>query len=187
MSFLTLDDFEKGLDEYDFEQRLFPAIASRVAAGEELKKRDVLQILKWKLGRVTDANSTTVSDEHLKQINQAVRIASKPERGAEALEALDRVPGIGLATATAILTVCYPGEFTILDWRALETLQEPKKLSANDWTAATYMKEYLPKVREQQALWGCTLRDADRALWGLSVRKRMTDVLSGSDGLPEAE
>jgi hypothetical protein len=49
------------------------------------------------------------------------------------------------------------------------------------------MKEYLPRVPEQQVLWGCMLRDADRALWGLSVRKRMTDVLDVSDGLPEAE
>jgi hypothetical protein len=123
-------------------------------------------------------------DENLKQINQALRIASKPHCGIEALEALDRVPGIGLATATPILTVCYPGEFTILDWRVFETLQEAKKLSADDWTASTYMKEYLPKVREQQVLWDCSLRDADRALWGLSVRKRINEPAGAADGSP---
>jgi hypothetical protein len=184
MNLLSKEDFENGLDEYDLEQRVFPGIGSRIAAAGELNSLDVLRILKWKLGRITDDNSKTVSEENLKQINQAIRIASKPDCGAEALEALDRVPGIGLATATAILTVCYPGEFTILDWRVLETLQEAKKLSADDWTASTYMKEYLPRVREQQALWGCTLRDADRALWGLSVRKRINEVAGASDGSP---
>ncbi len=181
MNFLSKTEFEMGLDEYNLEQEVFPAIASRIAAGEELNNQDVLRILKWKLGRVTDANSKTVSDENLKQINQAVRIARKPDCGAEALEALDRIPGIGLATATAILTVCYPVEFTILDWRVLETLQEVKRPNADDWTASTYIGEYLPRVREQQAAWACTLRDADRALWGLSVRRRMIEVAAASD------
>jgi hypothetical protein len=57
MKLLSIEDFGKGLDEYDAEQRVFPAIASRIEAGKELTERDVLQILKWKLGRVTDANS----------------------------------------------------------------------------------------------------------------------------------
>jgi thermostable 8-oxoguanine DNA glycosylase len=183
MDFLTREEFENGLNEYDLEQRVFPAIAKRIEAGEELDNRDVLQILKWKLGRVTNANAKTVSAENLNQINEAIKVAKKPECGAEALEALDRIPGIGLATATAILTICYPEKFTILDWRALEMLQEATRVSADDWTASTYMKEYLPRVREQQALWACTLRDADRALWGLSVRKRITEVLDATAGL----
>lgn len=41
----------------------------------------------------------------------------------KSIEMLDSVPGIGLATATAILSICYPKLFTILDWRVLEVLQ----------------------------------------------------------------
>jgi hypothetical protein len=179
---LSKEDYESGLDEYDPEYRVFPKIAERITAGGELTKQDMLRILKWKLGRVKDSNSETVSDEHLKQINNAVNSACKLDCGADSLEALDRIPGIGLATATAILTICYPEKYTILDLRVLEILEEGTRPSADDWTASTYMKEFLPKVRQQQALWACSLRNADRALWGLSASSRIAQVIDASIG-----
>jgi endonuclease III len=182
-------DMESGLDHYDPEGRVFPEIANKVSAGGALTKQDVLLILKWKLGRIKDSNLQTVSDENLEMINQAVKGARTTGGGVNALKALDMIPGIGLATATAVLTVCYPAEFTIIDWRVLEMLDLfPSRMPENKrnehntehWTAEDYIAEYLPRVTEQAHGWGCGLRDADRALWGLSVRNGIAGILGNS-------
>jgi hypothetical protein len=104
------NDIAEGLDCYDPEKRAFPRIAASVSNGEALNKRDVLLILKWKLGRLKDRNSETVADPNMDKINETVRDACKADRKIAAVEVLTNLPGIGLATATAILTVCYPEE-----------------------------------------------------------------------------
>ena len=87
----------------------------------------------------------TISERNLAAINAAVKEACNASRSISALKALEMIPGIGLATATAILTVCYPEEYTIIDWRVLEVLDLfPSRLpedrliepNAADWTAS---------------------------------------------------
>jgi hypothetical protein len=68
------NDIEVGLDCYDPETRVFPKIAE-ADAGPELSKRDVLLILKWKLGRVKVSNYRTIFDRNMVKINQAVNTA----------------------------------------------------------------------------------------------------------------
>lgn len=186
------NDMEEGLDCYDPETRVFPKIADKSSKGQDLVKRDVLLILKWKLGRIKKSNSETVADKKMAEINGAVRDARKAGCEIDAVKALDRVPGIGLATATAILTVCYPDEFTIIDQRALESLnlfpstlpdamRTSKGYSADYWTAEDYVNEYLPTVKERSKLWSCKLRSADQALWGLSVSRRVGKIIAKSE------
>lgn len=193
-------EIEQWLDCYDPESRVFPDIRKRLAKGEGLGKRDVLLILKWKLGRIKGSNAKTVSEAHLKAMNEAIVEAKKPESTIAALKALDEVPGIGLATATAILTVCYPDTFTIIDERVLESLdllpsghekkkrkkkkkegKEKSQYNTEDWTAKAYVEEYLPKVKERKGEWKRTLRETDQALWGLSVNRRIEKVIKKSE------
>ena len=108
---------------------------------------------------------------------------------------MDTISGIGLAMATAILTLCYPDEFTVIDTRVLGQLKPfPKRLAekrmskaapvytTEDWTAEEYVNEYLPKVKAYSEQEGCSLRDADRALWGLSVQEHIENIISKSRG-----
>lgn len=165
------EEMEEGLDHYCPETRVFPKIA-KAEGPPKLTKQDVLLILKWKLGRIKESNSETVSKDNLRKINQWVEMAGKASREIEALKELDKIPGIGLATATAILTVCYPDKFTILDYRVLDTLGLTPS-NANDWKAEEYFHKYLPEVQKHREHWHCSLRQADRALWGLSVKKQI--------------
>jgi len=189
------NDKETGLDCYDPEGRVFPKIAEKISIGQDLSKQDVLLILKWKLGRLKDHNSQTVTNANIDKINEAVRDARKSDHQVAALEALRCIPGIGLATATVILTVGYPEEFTVIDWRVLKELdlfpsnlsaaqqgskREREDYNADDWTPEKYLSEYLPKVSARADLWGCSLRDADRALWGLSVHRRVQELTEKS-------
>jgi hypothetical protein len=188
-------DRETGLDCYDPERRVFDEIPNKIGAGEGLSKQDVLLMLKWKLGRITNRNSQTVTDTNIRKINEAVKVARQNDRRIAALTALQDIPGIGLATATVILTVCYPDAFTVIDWRVLSELDLfPSNLSvaqqvskrksddynADDWTAENYLSEFLPKVNACAKLWNCSLRDADRALWGLSVHRRIQEIIKES-------
>lgn len=172
------NDFETGLDCYDPEHRVFPHLAGH-HEGQRLSPRDVLLILKWKLGRIREIHSTTVNKQNMARINQAIHDATMPETKIAALESLASVPGIRLATATAILTVCYPTDFTIIDQRVLAQL-ELNPATTDGWSAQEYVRRYLPRVEECAKTWGCTLRDADRALWGLSVSKRIEQIIHSS-------
>jgi hypothetical protein len=172
MKSYSKEDMDEGLDYYCPESRVFPTIP-QADGPRELAKRDVLLILKWKLGRIKESNySQTVSDDNLILINLWIQKAGEAGCEIEALCELDKIPGIGLATATAILTVCYPKKFTIIDQRVLGTL-DLKPDNTDGWTAERYFQEYLPKVIKYCGQWGCTLREADRALWGLSVRNEI--------------
>jgi hypothetical protein len=171
---------------------VFPKIREKVSKQQGLSKRDILLILKWKLGRIKGSNAETVSDANLEKINEAIVDARKADGAIDALKALDKIPGIGLATATAMLTVCYPDSFTIIDERVLGSLdlypsgyekkkKKKKKYSTDDWTAKSYVDEYLPRVRERKAQWSRTLRETDQALWGLSVNQRIEKVIKKSE------
>jgi thermostable 8-oxoguanine DNA glycosylase len=164
-----------GLECYDPEHRVFPNIAEKVKQRGCLNERDILLILKWKLGRIKDSNLKTI--RKVDKVNKAILVA--PSDAKKALGMLQNIPGIGLATATAILTVCLPDCFTIIDKRVL-TLLGLRPFETESWTTAKYIEEFLPRVRECSKKWGCTLRDADRALWGLSVQHRIEDILASA-------
>ncbi len=174
------DEVESGLDHYDMEGRVFPKIAARVSAGQELTKHDVLQIMAWKLGHIKESNSDTVSDENLVVINKAIKCARKVRCSVDALETLENIHGIGLATATAILAVCYPEDFTIIDWRVSEMLNQggARKRGCPLFTASEYMADYLPMVKKQRDRWGWTLHDTSRALCGLWVKTRIAELVA---------
>ena len=179
-------EIEEGLDSYDPEQRHFPNLALGNAS-RDLTARDVLLILKWKLGRIKKDNHLTVSIGSLRRINRAVRLA--PERQLEAIKNLEKIPGIGLATATAILTLCHPRLFTIIDQRVLSVLElEPPRLKgrrppryrAEDWKSAEYLKYYLPRMIEIAKEMNSDLRTADKALWGISVNRDIDKIIRSS-------
>jgi hypothetical protein len=177
-----------GLECYDPEHTVFARLPDKIKRGIGLSKREVLLIVKWKTTRIKDDNAKTVTDAAMAKINRA--IADAPNHKIDALKSLDGISGIGLAMATAILTVCYPEEFTIIDTRVLGQLHLfPKRLAdkrrtkaepiykTEDWTAEEYVNEYLPKVKTYSEQARCSLRNADRALWGLSVYKDIENVI----------
>lgn len=176
------DNVKIGLDCYIPEFRLFRELSKR---DRKLTKRDVLLILKWKLGRLKDNAAKVIEDNNFERINEAIAVAqsSEDEQKLKALKMLMDIPGIKLATATAILTVCHPKEFTIIDRRVLEQLGYSGRLQETSaWTPEEYLRTYLPQVKECSRQWNTTLRDTDRALWGLSVDHKIDELLKGSGG-----
>jgi hypothetical protein len=56
-----------------------------------------------------------------------------------------------------------------------------KEHNTEDWTADAYLADYLPRIKEQAHLLDCTIRDADRVFWGLSVRNGIARVVGYRD------
>lgn len=167
----TDGQLQAGLDHFDPEERIFPRIAARNYPS--LTDEELLVVLKWKLGRVKHSDTDILP--HRDEVNGAIRLAGEDGKEVEAIRLLCGVKGIKLAVASAILTVCHPGKFTIIDVRVLEVLGlEPSR--AEGWTPERYWHEFVPAVR-RHCRPGFSLRDVDKALWGLSVRGRIKEIL----------
>lgn len=130
---------------------------------------DFFAIVIWKSNRAKTrikqglAQAELTVEALLAQLVAAATPAAK-------VEMLLQIKGIGLPIASAILSVCYPEEFTVLDYRAWETLQSlgitglpPKKPN----TVEAYLRygQVCRGFAEQHEL---SLRDLDRALWARS-------------------
>lgn len=151
---------------YGVEGYLFEDVSRRFAQTGTLPPYDFFAIVIWKSNRTKTkiADGLTSTGKSVEALMREVSEASEPEIK---VSALLQVPGIGLAMASAILTVCYPEEFTVLDYRAWNTLcssDVPGLPSQYPVTTAEYLQYCLACKNLAQRV-GLSLRDLDRALW----------------------
>jgi len=198
----SAQELKDSLECYNPECELFPILAN---SDKKLSARDVLLILRWKLGRIKyeerHADYKIVSQKNLNKINRAIETARRQGDELDALNELIDIRGIGLSVATAILTICCPEKYTIIDWRALETLdlfpseekrqkrkdeQGAKKYITEDWTPQDYCYKFIKAVMVFKKENNCsTLRDADRKLWGLSVNEQIKHAVNKAAEISE--
>lgn len=96
------------------------------------------------------------------------------------LKILTEILGIGVSMASAILTICYPDKFTVVDYHALASLKKFRKKINGNPTAKIYPYtayfDYLYKCIELADRYNLSLRDFDRILWAM-------DFYKGKNGL----
>ena len=107
---------------------------------------------------------------NLVAINAAITSAGMEGQEIHAIDRLRNIKGIKTAVASAILTVCYPQKFSIIDVRVLRELNLTPT-AAGLWSAKMYWEEFIPKVQSFASEHKLSLRDADKVLWGQSVYK----------------
>jgi len=165
-------DLYRWLQVYNLEDYLFGTVSARFQADGTLNAYDFFAIVIWKSNRTKTKIRDGLNDpgRSVEELMRDVHQARTPEAK---VEVLLPVRGIGISIASAILTVCYPKEFTVLDWRAWETLQEweveglPERYPGKSEEYVQYCQA-CKRLAEQQNL---SLRDLDRALWGRSWEK----------------
>jgi hypothetical protein len=128
----------------------------RIASGD-YSRENLKTIVKWKSPRP----AALIEENTENDIVVALRFASAratPE--ALAVAVLTGLRGVGIPMASAILTAINPERYTVLDFRALESL------GIKNWpdNFAFYVA-YLKACRELAASHGKSLRTFDRALW----------------------
>jgi hypothetical protein len=128
----------------------------RIASGD-YSRENLKVIVNWKSTRraaLIDDNK----DDHIAVALKFASAASTPEFMAVAV--LTALHGVGIPMASAILTAINPEKYTILDFRALQSL------GVENWPGSVgYYVSYLEACRELAARHGKSLRTLDRALW----------------------
>ena len=139
------------------------------AAGEAARRRgyymrhEFLRICAWKTGR----SKSKVASNGEQEVERATRAAFEAPDEAERIEALLELKGVGVPTAVGTASLRLPGEYPILDVRALESLGQRGRTTYS----VSYWLKYLDACRRLAEEHGVSLRVLDKALWQYSKER----------------
>src|SRR6266480_731640 len=158
---------------YQLEAYLLGEVVDRFRETGELSAFDFHCILIWKANRAKKkhverlrrARGQTYAESIASLVTALVQSPTPKER----LRVLMRDWGFLLPTATAILTILYPEEFTVYDARVCGQLHDFHKLANHRFTDRLWesYSEFKAAVEHNAPAHHC-LRDKDRYLWGRS-------------------
>jgi hypothetical protein len=139
----------------DQDEEAFRA-GSSIAAGNYTRE-NLNVIVRWKSTR----RAALIDDNTDTEIAKALRFAADIRTSERlAVEILDGLHGVGVPVASAILTTIHPTKYTVIDFRALESLGVSK------WDGSVdYYLGYLRACSELAFKHKVSLRTLDRALW----------------------
>lgn len=174
----------RGYRKYYFlESYLFEEVTKNFQKRGCLNAEEFLAIVIWKRRASVSKVSKGVMRSG-RSIEGVTRTVVQKKSREEQLKELCSIRGIGIAIASAILTVCYPKTFTVLDYRALNSL---RKIDATSCGALPHKIEYFKEkhffryvdiCEETRKTYDLSLRDFDRVLWA-------KDFYDGDNGLKE--
>jgi hypothetical protein len=132
------------------------------AAGERIRRgsydrENLNQIFDWKTkGR----GRSRLNKNDDAEIREALKIAATAERPRTAMAVLVGLAGVDVPVASAILAMVHPDDYTVIDFRALESLN----YTGNYYSIPFYLdyREFCIRLARK---WNMSLRDLDRALW----------------------
>lgn len=173
-----MKDLEKYLKYYWLENYLFDNVNKNFHNRGYLTPEEFFAIVIWKSNRA----KTNVRKGIIKSTKTICTITSGIFRAKTSKEKLGvflspKIPNIGIPIASAILTVCYPNDFTVADYRACASLQNfGEKVHGNPTISTSAYFEYLDKCKNLAQRYNISLRDFDRILWA-------KDFYEGENGL----
>jgi hypothetical protein len=162
---------------YGLEEYLFEKVRPRFHRQHYIDAFDFFSIVIWKANRAKSkiAKRLLKKKNGGKSLNESVRKISaaiyKTPNSEEKLKILID-EGFLLPMVSAILTVLYPDDFTIYDWRVCESLNGFSSLSAgkkNLWRDYSSFVEAVKKNTPKRL----SLREKDRYLWAKSAMKQL--------------
>lgn len=134
----------------------------RIASGD-YSRVDLEAIFTWKTGGRGISRLRRNSEI---EIRDALRLARTAQTERAAIAVLCGLCGVEIPVASAILTAIDPERYTIIDFRALESLGVK-----NSWHTVDSYLRYLDQCRELARQNAVSLRELDRALWQWSKER----------------
>jgi hypothetical protein len=120
-------------------------------------------IFRWKTGgRGQSRLSKNTEDE----IKRALNLVVDAPNEQVAMQALCELHGVDVPVASAILTAISPDRYTVIDFRALESLGIKRS-----YLSVGFYLTYLAACRDLAQQHAVTLRTLDRALWQWSSER----------------
>jgi hypothetical protein len=140
-----------------------------------IPERKYLKCLtKWKWPGLWANHAHKNSKEHLRAVtNEAFQLttgdqAPDPDDVRNQLSHLDdELAGISAATGTVLLTFWRPDVYTVMDIRAISTLQEAGLWTGDSEATISEYPQYLNQCHSIANDTGLSLRNTDRAIWYL--------------------
>lgn len=150
---------------YNLEEYLFQDVGPGFRKTNTLSVADFFCIVIWKANRAKTnikrklSKETTLSQAINKLTSDVVQAMSPEEK----LDVMIKKWKFGLPMATAILTVLYPEDFTVYDYRVRE------QLGLSDiYSVKKYFRDFLPVVKRYAESRNESMRETDKELWGKS-------------------
>lgn len=176
---------------YDLERYLFDEVGPSFRDKHFLSIEQFFLIVAWKNPKFGIRRISQLREENaVREITEKIFSAGSPhERLAVLLkeESGQRRHGIKLATASAVLTVLYPEEYTVYDIRVRKQLrkrglwsEDPDDITDDKDVVDKYFRVYLPKIKLLAQESGLSLRDCDRALWAQDWYEDFKDFIKGT-------
>ena len=136
----------------------------RIARGD-FSRANLEMIFRWKTG---GRGISRLSRNSESEICDALELAVNAKTERAALAVLCGLTGIDVPVASAVLTAIDPERYTVLDYRALESLGV--ELS---WYTYEFYLTYLDECRKLAGQNSVSLRNLDRALWQWSKERSL--------------
>lgn len=149
------------LDLYNIEEYLFKVIGPRIRERGFIEFNDFYQICMWKSARQ--------KQNYLKNKNIVKNISRKAFAENEEIlkiKQLLKLKGVGIPTASAILTIVFPDRYAVIDVRCIQMLNKlgiriKETITINRWF------EYLNIMRELARENNFTPRQIDQILFSM--------------------
>lgn len=170
---------ESFVDVYHLERFILNDVRNRFEDKGFLNAFEFFCIIIWKANRMKSRIAGKFSERGMsieagvKRLTGEIHSKNSPE---EKMRVLFKDWNFRLPTASAILSILYPNDFTVYDVRVCDTLGNFRKL-ANKENFDTMWHEYT-KFKQaviQKAPKHYCLRDKDRWLWGKSFCNQLED------------
>jgi thermostable 8-oxoguanine DNA glycosylase len=154
-------DFKKYVMLYSLEDHLFSVVGPQIKKRGYMTFDDFYKIAMWKSARQ--------KPNYLQNKNNVESISKDAfliHGESEKMDMLCSLKGVGIPTASAILTIVYPENYAVIDVRCIEMLQElgysiKKTITPNNWL------KYLDITRRIAKENNITAREVDKALFAM--------------------
>jgi hypothetical protein len=127
---------EKGI-EHEERSPYFETMSRVIQKRGYLLKKEFVSIGKWK----TESQKSRYENNSNKKVENLTREALEASDQAK-VEILDKLEGVGIPVASAILTIVYPQEYCVIDYRTWRALLWLRKLTKDGSFTFTSYKEY---------------------------------------------
>lgn len=159
---MKIKEIEKYIKLYDIEKYLFSIIGPNVKKNGFLSFEDFYQICMWK--SVRPKKRYIANKEKIKDISKRA-FSEKDE--AKRIKIICELDGVGIPTASAILTIIYPEKYAVIDIRCLEALNNILNIKINKNVSINTWIKYLEIMRNLAKENNITPRELDMALFAI--------------------
>lgn len=125
---------------------------------------EFLLICEWKTAR---SKGKVIANRDSMVVASTQRAFAASDEAAR-MEALLALEGVGVPTASALLSFAFPTSYPILDYRALESLGQPTNRTTY---SVKYWLRFLEACRSLAAEAQVPIRTLDKALWQASKER----------------